>query len=64
MTRGTLFCLAVLLCACGEAAPPPSLQDAQIVFTGFDSVTMELREGEGRPSRETWSSRAAALRTG
>ena len=47
MTRGTLFCLAVLLCACGEAAPPPSLQDAQIVFTGFDSVTMELRRGEG-----------------
>ncbi len=47
MTRGTLCCLTVLLCACGEAAPPPSLQDTQIVFAGVDSVTMELREGEG-----------------
>ena len=44
MTRATLCCLTVLLCA---AAPPPSLQDAQIVFADFDAVTMELRAGEG-----------------
>jgi hypothetical protein len=40
---------AVATAACGEAepAPPPTLADATLVFAGFDSLSVDLSEGQG-----------------